>query len=196
VNLGRLERQLAFIVEIDKCKEVLRKSLLISSHRRENDAEHAWHLASMALVLAEYAPPETDLARTVAMLLLHDLVEIDTGDVYIYDVKARARQTKAEHAAAERIFGLLPPDQAIDLRKLWTEFERRETPSAKFAAALDRFQPLLLNFNTQGRVWRHHGVCKSQVLKVNEGIADGAPELWRYAQDLIENAAREGYLVE
>ncbi len=192
----RLERQLAFILEIDKAKEVLRNSPLTESRRRENDAEHAWHLASMALVLAEYAPRGLDVGRTVAMLLLHDLVEIDAGDTYIYDAEARKRQAEAERVAADRIFSLLPTDQAEDLRALWEEFETRETAESTFAAALDRLQPLLLNFHTEGQAWQAHGVRKDQVLAVNASIADGAPELWEFARGLIEEAARRGYLPE
>ncbi len=192
----RLERQLAFILEIDKAKEVLRNSLLTESRRRENDAEHAWHLASMALVLTEYAPAEMDVGRTVAMLLLHDLVEIDAGDTYIYDTEARKRQVETERAAADRIFGLLPPDQAAGLRALWEEFEARETPESRFAAALDRLQPLLLNFHAEGRAWQAHGVRKAQVLAVNTTIADGAPELWEFARGLIDEAVRRDYLPE
>lgn len=148
----------------------------------------------MVLVLAEYAPVRIDIGRTVAIALVHDLVEIDAGDAYIYDAEARERQVDAEKSAADRIFNLLPEDQGADVRDLWLEFEARETPESKFAAALDRLQPLLLNFYTQGQAWQAHGVRKDQVLRVNSSIADGAPELWEFAYTLIEEAAQLGYL--
>ena len=192
----RLQRQLAFIVEIDKAKSILRNSLVIEAGRRENDAEHAWHLAVMAPLLAEYAREDIDVDRVIEMLLVHDLVEIDAGDTFIYDTAARERQAEKERAAADRIFGLLPPDQAAALRAAWEEFEARQTPEAKFAFALDRLQPLLLNFHTQGHAWRKHGVRRAQVMAVNASIADGATDLWEYAQDLIEEAVRRGYLAE
>ena len=196
MTTDRLHRQLEFVVEIDKAKSILRNSLVIESGRRENDAEHAWHVALMALVLAEYAPAEIDIGRVVAMLLVHDLVEIDAGDTFIYDTAARELQAEKERAAANRIFGLLPPDQAAALRARWEEFESRQSPEAKFAGALDRLQPLMLNFHTQGHAWRKHGVRRAQVMAVNATIADGAPELWEYARGLIDEAVRRGYLAE
>ena len=192
----RLKRQLAFIVEIDKAKSILRNSLVIEEGRRENDAEHAWHLALMARLLAGYAREKIDVDRVIEMLLVHDLVEIDAGDTFIYDSAAREQQAEKERVAADRIFGLLPPDQAAALRAAWEKFETRQTPEAKFAFALDRLQPLLLNFHTQGHAWRKHGVHKAQVIEVNATIADGAPELWEYARGLIDEAVRRGYLAE
>lgn len=192
----RLRRQLAFIVEIDKAKSILRNSLVIEEGRRENDAEHAWHLAVMARLLAEYAREEIDVDRVIQMLLVHDLVEIDAGDAFVYDAAAREMQAEKERAAADRIFGLLPPDQAAALRAAWEEFEARQTPESKFAFALDRLQPLLLNFHTQGHAWRKHGVQRAQVMAVNASIANGAPELWKYARGLIDEAVRRGYLAE
>ena len=150
----------------------------------------------MARLLADYAREEVDVDRVIEMLLVHDLVEIDAGDTFIYDTAARERQAEKERAAADRIFGLLPPDQAAALRASWDEFEARQTPEAKFAFALDRLQPLLLNFHTQGHAWRKHGVRREQVTAVNATIADGAPELWEYARDLIVEAVRRGYLSE
>ena len=196
MTTDRLQRQLAFVVEIDKAKTILRNSLVIEAGRRENDAEHAWHLAVMAPLLAEYAREEIDVDRVIEMLLVHDLVEIDAGDTFIYDTAARERQAEKERAAADRIFGLLPPDQAAALRAAWEEFEARQTPEARFAFALDRLQPLLLNFHTQGHAWRKHGVRRAQVMAVNASIADGAPELWEFARELIEEAVRRGYLAE
>ncbi len=196
MTTDRLQRQLAFIVEIDKAKTILRNSLVIEAGRRENDAEHAWHLAVMARLLAEYAREEIDVDRVIEMLLVHDLVEIDAGDTFIYDTAARERQAEKERAAADRIFGLLPPDQADALRAAWEEFEARQTPEARFAFALDRLQPLLLNFHTQGHAWRKHGVRRAQVMAVNATIAYGAPELWEYARELIDEAVQRGYLAE
>ena len=192
----RLERQLAFIVEIDKAKSILRNSLVIEEGRRENDAEHAWHLAVMARLLAEYAREEIDIDRVIEMLLVHDIVEIDAGDTFVYDTAARVQKAEKERAAAERIFGLLPADQAATLRARWDEYEARQTPEARFAFALDRLQPLLLNFHSQGHAWRQHGVRRAQVMAVNASIADGAPELWEYARSLIEESVRRGYLAE
>ena len=196
MTTDRLQRQLEFVVEIDKAKSILRNSLVIESGRRENDAEHAWHVALMALVLAEYADAEIDVDRVIEMLLIHDLVEIDAGDTFIYDTAAREQQAEKERAAADRIFGLLPPDQGAALRARWEEFEARQTPEAKFAGALDRLQPLLLNFHTQGHAWRKHGVRRAQVMAVNASIAEGAPELWEFARGLIDEAVRRGYLSE
>jgi putative hydrolase of HD superfamily len=191
----RLARQIAFILEIDRAKQVLRRNLLLDGSRRENDAEHSWHLAVMALVLSEHAgTPTLDLLRVVKMLLIHDVVEIDVGDIFIYDAALQIEKVEQERKAAERIFGLLPEDLASEMRALWEEFEGRETPEARFAAALDRMQPLLHNFHTQGQSWREHGITHDRVLAVNSRIADGAPGLWEYARGLIEDAVRRGFL--
>jgi putative hydrolase of HD superfamily len=149
----------------------------------------------MALLLAEYAKDEgLDLFRVVKMVLLHDIVEIDAGDAFIYDVAAQAAKREREQRAAERIFGLLPEDLGAELRALWEEFEARETPEARFAYALDRFQPLLHNYRTEGAMWRRHGITRDQVVAVNQRIADGAPALWEYAKRLIDDAVVKGYL--
>jgi putative hydrolase of HD superfamily len=149
-----LDSQLHFLLEADQLKAVLRQSTLIDVSRRENSAEHSWHLALMALVLQGHAPAGTDISRVVAMVLLHDLVEIDAGDLFAYaGPQAQARQEAAEHAAADRIFALLPPPQAAAFRALWDEFEERRTPEAKFARALDRLQPMLANYETGGGTW-------------------------------------------
>ncbi|HEX8673323.1 MAG TPA: HD domain-containing protein, partial [Longimicrobium sp.] len=150
----RLSRQLAFIVEVDRLKGVLRQTSLIDRSRRENSAEHSWHLAMAALALAEHAPADTDLLRAIRMVLVHDIVEIDAGDTFCYDDGAHLDKEARETLAAERIFGLLPPDQADEMRALWDEFEAGETPDARFAVALDRLQPLLVNFNSDGGTWK------------------------------------------
>jgi putative hydrolases of HD superfamily len=190
-----LDRQLGFILEVDRLKGVLRQTLLADRSRRENSAEHSWHLATMALVLGGYAPAGTDLTRVGAMLVLHDIVEIDAGDLYVYAPEAaHATQRRAEATAADRIFGLLPPAQAGRLRAIWDEFEDRRTAEARFARALDRLQPMLLNYHTGGQTWREHGVTASQVLAMVELIEDGSAALGRYARELIESAVARGFL--
>jgi putative hydrolase of HD superfamily len=190
----RLSQQLAFILEIDRLKQVNRQTLIADASRRENDAEHSWHLAMMAGLLAEYGPSGLDTARATRLLLVHDVVEIDAGDTYCYDLAACLTQQDREIAAAERIFALLPPDQALEMRALWEEFEARQTPESRFAAALDRLQPVLLNYHTQGRAWLEHGVTRAQVIERNRHIEAGAPRLWAYVEQLIDEAVEKGYL--
>ena len=171
----RLTQQLRFLLELDRLKSVFRQSRLIRTDRMENSAEHSWHLAMLAVVLAEYAAEDIDLVRVVKMALIHDIVEIDAGDTYIYDEQARQEQARIEQKAAERIFGLLPTQQATELRTLWEEFEAKQTPEARFAGALDRLQPLLLNYHTEGQMWRHHGISSEQVIKDKPGYRSGRP---------------------
>ena len=190
----RLQRQIGFILEVDKAKGILRSTHVSVADRRENDGEHAWHVALIALVLAEYAPPGIDLLRVIAMLLLHDIVEIDAGDVNVYDAEARVGQLARERRAADRIYGLLPSEQGLEFRELWEDFEARESPEARFAASIDRLQPLLLNYHTQGATWRDREVTRAQVLAVNAHIADGSQELWELARAVIDDAAEHGYL--
>jgi putative hydrolase of HD superfamily len=193
--MRRLEQQMTFVAEAGLLKGVLRQTMLTRPARRENSAEHSWHLAVMALALADYAPPGTDLARVTAMLLVHDLVEVDAGDLFVYASAAdQARQEAAERAAADRIFGLLPADQGASVRELWDEFEERRSPEARFARALDRLQPMLANIQADGGTWREHGITADQVLAKVVLIEDGSPELGRYARDLIERAVRDGIL--
>jgi putative hydrolase of HD superfamily len=190
-----LQRQLEFILELDRLKGVQRQTLLADGSRQENSAEHSWHLATLALVLGEHAPPGTDLGRVITMLVLHDIVEIDAGDLYVYaPAAAQASYRQAEAAAAERIFGLLPPDQGRRLRAIWEEFEDRRTAEARFARALDRLQPMLLNYHTGGRTWREHGVSAGQVLANVELVEEGSATLGRYARELIASAVRQGFL--
>jgi putative hydrolases of HD superfamily len=193
--MRRLEQQMTFVAEAGLLKGVLRQTMLTRPARRENSAEHSWHLAVMALALADYAPPGTDLARVTAMLLVHDLVEVDAGDLFVYaDAADQARQEAAERAAADRIFGLLPADQAASARGLWDEFEERRTAEARFARALDRLQPMLANIQADGGTWREHGITADQVLAKVTLIEDGSPELGRYARDLVERAVSDGIL--
>lgn len=192
--INRLAQQIQFIIEIDKLKQVLRQTLLTDGSRRENSAEHSWHLAMMAIVLAEYAPQGVDLMCAIKMLLLHDLVEIDAGDTFCYDVQGNESKAQREAQAALRLFGLLPADQGTALRSLWEEFEAQETPTAKFAAALDRIQPLLHNQQTQGGTWRIHAVTRDKVMKRVAPVETGAPELWVFVEQLIEDCVTAGYL--
>ena len=194
---ARLAQQIRFIVEVDKLKEVFRQTLLTQSRRQENDAEHSWHLCLMVIVLAEHAnTPGLDVLRVLKMLLLHDLVEIDAGDTFAYDTARMADQHEREARAADRIFGLLPADQTAEFRALWDEFEARATPEAKFAAAVDRFQPMLQNCLTEGAAWRQHGVTSDRVIARNRHIADGAAAVWDYAAQLIADAVKAGHLPE
>jgi putative hydrolase of HD superfamily len=191
----RLEKQIRFILEVDKLKEIFRQTSCIQSRRAENDAEHSWHLCLVTLVLAEYAAaPRLDVLRVLKMVILHDLVEIDAGDTFAYDAAAMAGQHEREAVAADRIFGLLPADQKTEFRALWDEFEEKATPEAKFAAAVDRFQPVLLNCSTEGSAWRRHGVTQDRVLKRNAPIAEGSPAIWEAARQWIQNAVDAGHL--
>lgn len=192
---SRLHRQVEFIVEVDRLKEILRQNVLTVSRRRENDAEHSWHLCLCVLVLAEYADaPHLDVLRVLKMLILHDLVEVDAGDTFAYDSAGSAIQHEREARAAERIFGLLPEDQAREFRALWDEFEARQTQEARFAAAVDRFQPMLLNARTDGHSWRKHGVSASQVMARAAYIREASTSIWEYAIRMIEDAVSRGHL--
>lgn len=194
MNADRLETQLGFILEVEQLKQVFRQTLLPGDRRLENDAEHSWHLSLMAILLVEHASAEVNLLKALKMLLIHDVVEIDAGDTFAYDEVANRDKDQREQKAADRLFGLLPANQAIALRALWDEFEQRQTPEARYAAALDRLQPLLLNFHTEGAAWQRHGVKKAQVIARNEHIGEGAPALWDYARKLIDEAVARGYL--
>jgi putative hydrolase of HD superfamily len=188
------DQQIQFILEIDKLKSVIRQSYLLDGTRRENSAEHSWHVALMGLLLAEYAEQPVDLLRLMKMLLIHDIIEIDAGDTYCYDEAGVTDQSSRESEAAERLFGLLPEDQREDFRELWAEFEERSTAEAKFAATIDRLMPLLHNFHTEGRSWREHGIRKNQVSTRNEVMKEGALPLWEFAMSLIDDAVDREYL--
>ena len=189
----RLEAQLRFLMEADREKEIVRRNYLASGNRRETDAEHAWHLALMVMLLKEYANAKIDPYRTMCMCLTHDLVEVYAGDTYAYETDERTRDSQAERerAAADRLFAMLPPDQGTWLRGLWEEFEAWDTPEAKFAKTLDHFQPLFLNSRSGGKSWIEHGVKASQILKRNERTAEGSEILWaRQLAELEDNIAR------
>ncbi len=191
----RLDKQFDFFREIDKEKLIERQTYLTGAERRENDAEHAWHMAIMTILLSEYANEKIDVLKTVTMLLIHDLVEIDAGDTYAYDEEGKKTQAVREAKAAERIYGLLPEDQGTKLLALWREFEERRTPEAKFARTMDCIQPLMLNDATEGKSWLEHGIRLSQVLERNANTADGSKEIWDYAREhLIEPNVEKGRL--
>jgi putative hydrolases of HD superfamily len=193
-DVGRLAQQLGFLLELDKAKTILRRSYLTDGSRRENDAEHMWHLALFVLVLAEHAGEPIDVTKVLKMVLVHDIVEIDAGDVFVYDVAAHATKADLERAAADRLYGLLPADQGAELRALWEEFEAKESPEARFAGAVDRLQPLLLNLATEGRSWREHGITADRVLDLNARIALGSPALWTHVEALLHQAVADGHL--
>jgi putative hydrolases of HD superfamily len=184
----RLDRQLRFLIEIDRLKQIYRQSYLLGVDRHENSAEHSWHLAVAALLLAEHANQPIDVGRVIRMSLLHDLVEIDAGDTFIYDSAGNLAKAVKEKKAADRIFGLLPANQGCEWRALWEEFERRETAEAKFAYALDRLMPVLHNYFTDGRSWKEHGIGRDQALAKNAVIADGSETIWAVVRTLIREA--------
>ena len=194
--MERLKKQMEFIVEVDKVKNIIRQTYLADGNRKENDAEHSWHLALMAVLLKEYSNEEVDLAKVVPMVLIHDLVEIDAGDTYAYDEAGAATKRERETKAADRIFGMLPQDQCSWFRELWEEFEAYETPEAKFAHVLDNCQPLLLNDASNGKSWAEHGVRKSQIYKRNDHTSEGSVEIWEYMKELIDKHIRMGHVID
>ncbi|WP_210493777.1 HD domain-containing protein [Patulibacter sp. SYSU D01012] len=191
---GELRRQLEFVVEVDRMKAVLRASPVASVARRENDAEHSWHLALMVLVLAQHAAEPVDVGRTLELVVVHDLVEVYAGDTVIHDPAARVGQAERELAAADRLFALLPGGQGERLRAAWEEFEAHATPEARFARSMDRLQPILQNWVTGGGSWEDHDVTPADMRARTGIIADGAPGLWAAAEVLIDEAARRGLL--
>lgn len=190
----RLKKQLDFLLEIDREKQIFRQTHILGGSRRENDAEHAWHMAIMAFVLQEYANEEIDVLKVIQMVLMHDLVEIYAGDTYAYDEQAKKSQRERELAAADRIYGMLPEDQGRAYRKLWDEFEAKETAEAKFARMLDNYQPLSLNHANQGGDWRAHDVARSQVEKRNEISHEGSETIGKVIADIIEENVKKGNL--
>ena len=195
MNRERADKQFDFLLEIDKEKKIGRQTYLSDGSRKENDAEHAWHMAIMVLLLSEYSNEKIDVLRTVSMVLAHDLVEVYAGDTYAFDEKGKETQRERELEAADRLFGLLPEDQGIKFRALWDEFEAWETPEAKFAHAMANFQPLMLNAATGGKSWQEHGIRLEQVLKRNQASQKGSAELWDYAyENFIEPSIRSGVL--
>jgi 5'-deoxynucleotidase YfbR-like HD superfamily hydrolase len=191
----RLAGQIAFLVEADKLKTVLRRTPLVDLSRLENSAEHSWHLALTALALLEYAPAGVDLQRVLELIAVHDLVEIDAGDTFAYDTAGHDTKIERERTAAERIFGLLPPDQSAAFRQRWEEFEAAETPESRYANALDRLQPLLLNMHSGGGSWKSHHVTRAAVLRRMTPIKTALPEVWPFVLDVIERFCANGTIV-
>jgi putative hydrolases of HD superfamily len=195
-NSDRFKRQVEFLLEIDRLKHIFRQTILLDRSRHENSVEHSWHIAMSAMIFAEYATTHAaDMERVMRMLLLHDLVEIDAGDTYCYDEQAAIDQHTRENHAADRIFGMLPPDQARDFRRLWDEFESAQTPEARYAHAMDRFQAFLHNYFTQGQIWRQHGIRRHQVIRRMQPVEHGAPLLWEFVCALIDDAVHKEYLL-
>jgi putative hydrolase of HD superfamily len=192
----RLDQQLSFILEIDKLKTILRQTPISGAVRRqENDAEHSWHIAVMAMLLCEYAAEAVDVSRVMRMLLIHDMVEIDAGDTFAYDAAGYSDKEERELRAAERLFGLLPSEQAAEFRGLWDEFEAAASAESRYANALDRIQPLLLNSLTGGGSWRNHQVTRAQVLTRMEPVRTGTPELWEVVLRIVDDASARKWLV-
>ena len=192
--MDHLLNQIEFIREIDKLKYIFRKTKLINSNRPENDAEHSWHLAMMAIVLAGHANEPIDLEKVMKMVLIHDIVEIDSGDVFAYDTTKSHDNFDEELKAARRIFGILPEEQAEEFINLWIEFEEMKTPESKFARALDRLEPLLQNASNNGGTWREFDVKYDKVIEKKKAIKDGSEELWKFAENLIDESVEKGIL--
>ena len=191
----RLLKQIEFITEIDKLKQIFRQNVVIGTKRNENDAEHSWHLAIMAILLSEYSTDKNiDVLKVVKMALIHDLVEIDAGDTFCYDEKGYEDKEERERKAAERLFNILPSDQAKEIWDLWREFEELHTTEARFAACMDRLQPLILNYSTNGHTWQKPGVTSSKVLKRNGLLEENAPELWELVKEVVEDSISKGFL--
>src|SRR6056297_79604 len=193
-EIERLDRQMQFILEIDKLKDIQRRNYLLNAKKRENSSEHSWHVAVMAMVLAEHSEQKLDLCRVISMLLIHDLVEIDAGDTYCYDQQAALDKSDRENAAAERLFSLLPQDQGRWIKNLWQEFEAGISPEARFANAVDRLMPLLHNYYTQGKSWLEHGISSDEVRARVASIQGWSETLWEYALKVIEKSESYGYL--
>jgi putative hydrolase of HD superfamily len=194
-QIQRLQQQIEFMIEIDKLKHISRRTILTDRSREENSVEHSWHIAMSVFLFSEYAQDQgIDWCRVTKMLLMHDLVEIDAGDTYCYDHQGRHDQARREQEAAERIFKILPPDQSRFFRALWDEFENRDTPESRYANALDRFQPFLQNYVTEGQIWRKNNITRRQVMDRMQPVFDGAPLLWNLVKLLIDDAVQKKYL--
>ena len=194
--MERLEQQMNFLKEVDKLKTIYRQTYITGGERKENDAEHSWHLALMVFLLSEYANEKIDVLRTMGMLLIHDIVEIDAGDTYAFDLEGGKSKVEREEKAADRLFQLLPSDQASYIRELWDEFELGETIEAKFANTLDKVQPILLHELSDGKSWREHKVTLDKILKRNEHTAKGSKELWNYSEKVIESHIDKGNIIK
>ncbi|MBL3657629.1 HD domain-containing protein [Fulvivirga sp. 2943] len=194
MNMERLLKQIEFIKQIDQLKYIARKTKLFNSDRHENDAEHSWHLAMMAMVLLEHANEEVDLLKVIKMVLIHDIVEIDAGDTFLYDTSKDHVNTEEELVAANRIFGLLPEDQAEEFIAIWREFEAAETKEAKFAKTLDRFEPVLQNLSNQGGTWAEYDVELSRIFQKIGVIENGSDFIWEYTKEEVQQCAEKGII--
>lgn len=194
--MNRLEKQLQFILEIDKVKKIIRQTPLSDASRKENDAEHSWHIALMAYLLQEYVEEPVEVSKVMLMVLIHDLVEIDAGDTYAYDEEGAKTKDERERKAADHIFGMLPEDQGMYLKALWEEFEAYETAEAKYAHLLDNFQPLLLNDAAGGISWTEHQVKKSQIYKRNEKVEETSATIWKCMQNKIDKHIQAGHVLD
>lgn len=192
---NRLDKQLEFALEIDKEKNILRQTYISDGIRRENDAEHSWHMAVMAYLLKEYSNEKIDIARTMIMCLIHDIVEIDAGDTFAYDEEGKKTQEEREQKAADRIFGLLPEDQRDELRAIFEEFEEQKTPEAKFARAMDNIQPLMLNDSTEGISWKEHNITSEQVIRRQQRTLPGSSVLYEKSLSLVKKNKEAGNLL-
>lgn len=194
--MTRLEQQMQFALEVDKLKYITRQTYLSKGDRKENDAEHSWHLAMLAMLLSEHSEEPVDVLKVMKMVIIHDIVEIDAGDTYCYDDAGNATKRERETAAADRIFGILPKDQAEELRNLWEEFEEAQTPEAAFAHSLDRIQPVMLNDATHGVSWKEHQVKRSQIEKRIAPIAKGSKSIKAMAEDIVEKNVKLGNIID
>ena len=192
--MERIRKQIEFLIEIDKLKNIYRRNYVSDGLKRENDAEHSWYFAMGALILSEYSNEKIDIQKVVKMALVHDIVEIDAGDTFIYDEKAKLDQSERERKAAKRLFGILPEDQKVSFLELWNEFEENITNESRFARSIDRLSAVILNCATGGKAWREHNIDYAQVYGINEKIKEGSLEIWRYIEGIINKAADEGIL--
>ena len=194
---NRLEKQINFLIEVDKMKTVLRQTLLVDKSKRENDAEHSWHFALMAMILFEYSDrSEVNILRVLKMALVHDLIEIYAGDTFAYDEKGNENKLERETAAADKLFSMLPDDQKNEIYSLWLEFDKMETADSKYAAAIDRLQPFINNYMTEGHTWKLGNVTSDKVYKRMGMVKEGAPELWDFVVDIVNSSIEKGYLKE
>ncbi len=191
-DIEKLRKQMDFIIEIDKMKNIYRQTLVLNEDRAENDAEHSWHLAMMVMLLSEYANEPIDVLHTIKMVLIHDIVEVDAGDTYCYDKEGYKDKAEREEKAAQRLFGMLPEEQRNELYGLWREFEEFKTPESKFANAVDRCQPMTLNYKKGGISWKKHGIKSSQVYERNKNIGQGSELIWQYMQEVLKDAEDKG----
>lgn len=190
--MDRLEQQMNFIMEVDKLKTIFRQNYITGGTRKENDAEHSWHLAMMAYILGEHSNEEVDVLKTIGMLLIHDLVEIDAGDTYAFDSNGSVDKFDREKRAAERVFSILPEDQGQKLMDLWLEFEAQDTPESKFANAIDKIQPVLLHKITDGKSWKEHNVSLSQIEKRQAKTPEASTKIWEYTKEIIDEHVKKG----